>query len=490
MKAAPNHSFVFIRVHSWLMILVLCLPAYAQMSEEELRRERVETTEELQRTESLSAAAMRASRDKRGWLFDYGYTYASSYTASDENDRQPTKQDDPDHTWDNEFNIFGVVTTVDRNTKYYVRSKTKRTDNAKIGAGTKENDIEQAKIDMAYYEHTMPGKVLKSKLTVGRHFTKVGRGIAYGLTADGFSWNTKGKKMDFTVMFLRQNPGDNNIDNLSPVSGRTKRMFYGAEYKHKFRPWLKLDLFTLWNDDRNTANPYALVAGVVQRSQFESNYYGLGTEGTVFTKLNYWSEFIMVNGKTYNSATAAVPAAKVGVNASALDLGLRYLFGGDIAPTLFGEYAFGSGDADRTGNVTSSSGGSTKGDDSAFRSFGGLSMGDALSPGLSNIRILKGGGSFKPFGRWGAARWNDMTVNLTAYTYWTYAKGGATSDPFIATAAAPSKDIGNEYDLQVSWKLFNDVSYQFKWGTFQPGPAYLSNRGHETYLKMKVSFDL
>jgi len=473
--------------------LIFILPARAQMSEEEARVQMVESVEEKRHTEEMAAHALRSRRDKRGWLLDYGYTAAVSYTASDDNDRNPAAQDDPDHVWDNEYNLFGVVASVDRKAKFYARVKTLYTDNAKISPTTRESDVEQMKIDMMYFERSFPGRRIKHTLTVGRQFYKFGRGIAYGLIADGVLWRSKGRKLLVDAVFMRQKPGDNNIDNLAPGSGRTKRLFFGTECSFKFAGWLKLDLFHLWNADRNTVSPYSTgAAGQTQRSEFHSRYYGVGFEGTFFTKLNYWSEYILVRGKTYNAATAAQPvAAQVGVDADALDVGLRYLFGGDLVPALFAEYAFGSGDADRVSNVTSSRDGSSFGKDSVFRSFGGLTMGNALAPSLANIRILKAGTSFKPLGRWGASRWNDMTLNLTGYTYRSDA-GGPTSDAAIFPTgdSKSSDDIGDEYDVSLSWKMFNDMNYQFKFGSFLPGPAYGSLRGHETYMKLKVSLDL
>lgn len=484
----PSISFVCI-----LLSPVFPQPVFAQLSEEELRRERIEVTEDLERTEKLSVAATRARKDRIGWMFDYGFTSSVAYTASGNNDRNQSALDDPDHTWDNDINAYAVAENMSRSTKYYFRTKTLRTDPAKVSGSTREMDMEQLKIDMLYAQREFQGAKAKHKLTFGRQFSKVGRGIAYGLTADGLHWQTKGKKMTATALWMRQNPGDNNIDNLSPGSGRTKRWFFGAEYKHKFKKWFAADAFLLWNIDRNTEDAYAVtgLAGSLQQHKYNSQFLGFGSDGTFFSKFNYWWEYIRVSGKTYDAArNGQLTAKEVSVDGEAFDLGGRYLFGGDLSPTVFAEYAFGSGDADRISNVTSSQRGSTDGKDSVFRSFGGLTMGHALAPSLSNIRIAKLGGSAKPFGRMGAARWSDMTANLTLYSYWAYAKGGATSDPFIATSTnARSNDIGNEYDLTVSWKLFNDVNYQLKYGMFAPGEAY-ANRGHETYMKMKVSFDL
>ncbi|MBI4180243.1 alginate export family protein [bacterium] len=474
--------------------LPFSLPANAQISEEELRRERIETTEDLRRTEELTAAALRARRDKRGWLFDYGGNSSFAYTGSNDNDRDRTTPDSQDHSWDYEVNLFSVLSSVDRRTKFYARTRTLYTETKKNSPAIRGSDFNNAKIDMAYFERKFEGAALKHTLTLGRQFSMVGRGIAYGLTADGIYWESKGRKMTASLLFMRQKPGDNNIDALSPGSGRTKRWFWGAEYNHKFRSWAKLGVYTLWNKDRNTEQAYSTGAGT-QRHRFDSQYYGLGLDGTFFKKLKYWSEFIMARGKTYDDANSVpgLMSSKVNVDAEALDVGLRYLFGGDLAPTLYTEYAYGSGDADRS-NASSSRGGSSFGDDSLFRSFGGLSMGNALSPSLANIRILKAGASVKPFARMGA-RWNDMSFQVTAYTYWTAAPGGATSDPAVVTSAAAAaavsdNDIGDEYDAVISWKFFDDVKYQFKFGFFQPGPAYRGLRGSEEYFKLKVSFDL
>ena len=181
----------------------------------------------------------------------------------------------------------------------------------------------------------------------------------------------------------------------------------------------------------------------------------------------------------------------VNVNASAMDLGLRYFFGGDIAPTLYAEYGYGSGDGDRVKNVTSSKEGSTAGDDKAYRAFGGLPMGNALAPGLANIKIYKWGGSFKPFGRSPNDFWSDMTWQGAYYSYSTAVKGGATSDnPLQVGAAAKSQKIGNEMDLNVSWKILSDASYQLKLGQFKPGAAYGPSRAKQNYIKMKWTFDL
>ena len=463
-------------------------PAFAQNeNEEELRRERVEKVEEMRRTEDISGSSFRFWKEPtktRGVLFDYGSTWSPSYTTATNTDRNAGKPDAEGRTWTQDFNLYGLFVTVDRQSKFYFRSATKFTDARKrenSSPGTFRNRLDEPSIDMLYWEHNMQGKKFKNTITLGRQFADVGRGIAYGLTADGILWKTKSRKMEFNWFWFRQEPGDNNIDPSSPGSGRTKRWFTAAEFK--YRRWGQTaDFFTLLNRDKNDERA---VGG--QKYHLDSNYYGIGLEGGFFTKLSYWSEFIVETGKTYANGAAA---SRINVDAKALDAGLRYFWGGDIAPTLYAEYAFGSGDADRTGSATSSKGGSTFGDDSIFRAFGGVSMGNALAPSLANIRIYKGGASFKPFGRVASDLLNDMTLQGAYYMFRTAAKGGATSDALISAGAnAKSDDIGGEADLQLSWKITSDVSYQLKLGQFKPGAAY-ATRAKENYMKFKWTFDL
>lgn len=489
-----NKRLGFLTAFSCLVFLIPAHPAaFAQSEEEEeIRRERVEKIEDMRRTEDISGSSFSIWKQpsrKRGVLFDYGATLAPAYTTSENNDRNGNVPDPEDRTWAYDFDIYGILVSVDRKSKFYFRSATKFEDVRKMGnpsPGTFKNRLDGPSIDMLYWERKMDGKIFDHTLTLGRQFAKVGRSIAFGLTSDGILWKTKTKKTELRWFWLRQNPGDNNIDPSSPGSGRTKRWFTAAEFKYK--RWKQTaDFFVLLNRDKNneSADP-----ATGQKYRLDSEYYGLGLEGNIFSKLSYWSEFIMEQGSTYQNAAGGT-SKQVGLSAEALDVGLRYFWGGHLAPTLYAEYAYGSGDADRTGSGTSSKGGSTFGDDSIFRAFGGLSMGNALSPSLANIRIYKIGASVKPFGFAASDLINDMTVQTAFYTYTTDAKGGATSDGKIAAGAnSTSDDIGDEVDMQVSWKVLSDMSYQLKLGQFKPGPAYGATRAKENYLKLKWTFDL
>src|SRR3989338_2379739 len=394
----------------WLMVSA---GSYAQMSQEELRRERVETLDELKRTQDFSGSSSWVTRGLArglGWRMNFGGWYAPSYSSSDENDGNVARQVPLAHRWENDFRFFTNVASRSGKTQFYARMKATQSLNSTPTGAVRRRDMVGPAVDLLYLQQQYPAGGWKHQITLGRQFVMVERGISFGLTVDGLHYKALSRINEFQVFFARQNHSDDNIDNFSPGSGRTKRWFYGMEWKVKFMKTQTLDLFGLMNQDRNdeSVNP-----ATGQPHQLDSLYYGLGFEGRVIGNLRYWSMYIQESGKTYPSGGTT----KVSISSSAIDGGLRYYFATAMAPSFYVEYAAGSGDGDAQGSANSSFGGSTAGKDERFISFGGLTLGYALAPQLTNIQVYKLGASVKPFG-WSANRlWSDMSVQPKYYLY-------------------------------------------------------------------------
>lgn len=479
-------------------------PAFAQLSSEELRREQIETIEALKGTQDISGGGSKlfgALGRRTGWIFSYGASHSSSYTGGDNGtDRNSSTADSNDHTYDYEFKPFVNVTTLDRKTKGYLRLTSKYTEAKKNSAGIRGNNFIQPTVEMMYWEKSFAapaGSQVKKKLTIGRQFIQVGRGIAYAQTADGLLYDVSGlanRKGEYKFFFARQNPSDDNIDASSSGSGSTKRFFYGIRGKYQVHPKAKMSLYTVQSSDRNktesSAKTEAGVTSTIQRHKYQPQYYGIVSEGRLTKDLQYWGEYIMERGKTYDSATA-VASQLVGIRASAYTAGLRYYFPGDLKPTLFGEYTNSSGDADAFTSTNSSLGGSSAGSDKRFNPFGGLSQGFALSPTMTNMKVYKLGMSIKPFARSANRMITDLSFQPEYYYYLrqTGSIGAAAADGELSKPRSTTDKVGDEYNVSVSWRLMSDVTYQMKYGYFRPGSAYL-DRSAETYLKFKLSLDL
>ncbi len=465
-------------------LLFLNCPAYSQISMEEARREKLETVEELRRTEKVFGRSswMTSSLYRNfGWRTNVGGWVSTSYTGGDNNDRNAALPDVLDHSWDQELRFFMGISSGTGRTNFYSRLGTTYTRNSRSSVAIRSSDLIQPTFDMLYISHSLPTGRWQHQFTFGRQFVMVERGISFSAVADGLRYGIHSPINDFQFFFLRQNTSEDNIDYLATGYGHSHRWFYGAEWKLHYHPDHQVGLFMAANKDRNNDS----VDGLGQKHKLDSIYYGLGTDGRLFGKFLYWGQFIGESGKTYQSGGTT----KIDVSASALDVGFRYFFTTAVAPSLYLEYAMGSGDKDATGNVVSTLGGSTTGKDQRFISFGGLNLGYALAPQLSNIQVIKLGSSFKPFGWSASRRWSNLSVQPVYYIYSRPSAPGATSDPYISTAAGASSNIGNAYDLTVAWKAAVDANYQLKFGRFNPGSAY-TTRSNETYLRLKVSLDL
>ncbi|OGH59211.1 MAG: hypothetical protein A3G34_02710 [Candidatus Lindowbacteria bacterium RIFCSPLOWO2_12_FULL_62_27] len=459
------------------------------MSQEELRRERQETYEELRRTQDVSGGSnfiWRGLSNATGWEVDYGGWYAPQYTGGDNGtDRDKGTPDTLEHTWEHDWRFFLRITSATKKTNFYARLKTTMTYNKANTPAVDANDWALPTFDMFYMDFVRTGRTFKHTWTFGRQYAQVERGIGFGMVADGLRYEMASRRNEMQIFFMRQQPGDDNVDATAAgwSTGRTKRWFYGLEWKWKLHPkFLNTGLSVLGNIDQN----FEHADGGGQRHQLDSIYYGLGLSGNLTGRMSYWTQYIMESGKTYESGTSR----KINLDADALDAGLRYFFPTALAPTLYLEYAAGSGDGDAAVG-TSTTNGSTAGKDERFISFGGLSLGYAMAPQLINLKVWKFGGSVKPFG-WSRSRlWQELVVQPTYYTY-SKDKAGTAALPVPVpdvVATNPSKKLGSELDLTVAWRLAGDLKYQFKWGRFLPGAAY-PTRSAESYVRLKLSLDL
>jgi len=264
------------------------------------------------------------------------------------------------------------------------------------------------------------------------------------------------------------------VDLSVPGGKKSGRMFYGIEGKFLGIPNHGVYGYTVWQRDDSDENPDDLTRDF----DYNSGHFGVGTEGKLLANLRYTTEFIFETGDSVTSVTQQ----EQDVRAWAMDLSATYDVQLPTQPTLYAEYAFGSGDSDRA-NVTDTIGGNASGKDTNFLYFGYLPTGYALAPRLSNLRILKAGMAFKPLER--VARFKDLSVSVDLYRYFKDEPAGAIFD---LEAAQRDRDVGYEIDLTLAWQLLSDVSLAIEYGRFEPGPAYPSGTNDEsTYFSVGVT---
>jgi alginate production protein len=186
-------------------------------------------------------------------------------------------------------------------------------------------------------------------------------------------------------------------------------------------------------------------------------FFGLHSSGDLSDKLEYWLELAHVRGREGSRK----------IRGWGLDVGLTYVFGFCLRPSVTVAYAFGSGDGDPDDRV-----------DRHFRQtglqenearFSGVTRiqyyGELLDPELSNLAIFTGGIGIRPTKR--------SSIDLV-YHYYLQGKvstsiRGAEID---ADPSGLSKRLGSEIDLVVGYEELKGIEVKWVLGYFIPGKAF------------------
>lgn len=296
-------------------------------------------------------------------------------------------------------------------------------------------------------------------IEAGRRYYMVGQGIAYGNVNDGAelilnlnNWTIRG--------FVSQTlPHEDNIDTSVPnFENEGARTYYAAEatyvglYGH--------GIYGYFLSQRDGGGKYA--ADPLHDFTYDSEYFGLGLQGKLLPQVHYWAEAMKETGESRVFATREAKD----VDAWAADVGVTWDIDAYSHPNVTFEYAFASGDADRT-SVTDTQNGNLIGDDNNFLYFGYLPAGFAFAPRLSNLQFCKLSLLAKPFEKF--KRLENFTFGVDYYRYYKDEKSGGIYD---ADAVLNEKYVGSELDMRFSWKMLSDLSWTIEYGRFMPGDTY------------------
>ena len=300
-----------------------------------------------------------------------------------------------------------------------------------------------------------------NKLFLGRKFFTIGTGIVFNGRGDGGEFNFYSRYVDVKLFgaYTGLLKTDNNPYNLSDkdIADGAKRMFTGGTIS-KGRWNQTVYLLGLMQIDKGKEE-----SG--EKSRYNSNYVGIGLKG-VFGEAYYFAEFIHETGESYIDGTSE----KEDVKANAAIIGLNYYLNQSYNPVLLFQYAYGSGDKDRSDYKSPT--GNTSGSDNGFLYFGSFAGGYGLKPILSNIHIIRVGWSFVPL--YDSKNISLRRMNLIAkYSY--YLKDESKSGINYGEASKNSRDIGHGFDVAFRWKVFSDLSFHINYALFVPGNAYASS---------------
>jgi len=155
------------------------------------------------------------------------------------------------------------------------------------------------------------------------------------------------------------------------------------------------------------------------------------------------------------------------IEAWAFEASLHYSANVITHPNLSVQYAFGTGDPDRSAKVVTTTPGNKEGTtDRNFLNFGYIDTGLSLAPRLSNLQMLKFGLSMTPSE---FIKKKNVSLNSTFFIFRKDKKEAEISDN---RAVIARRDIGKEIDISIVWKTFSDLNVSVDYGRFYPGDAY------------------
>ena len=324
---------------------------------------------------------------------------------------------------------------------------------------------------------TQPSDPLQLKVRVGRQTVEFGTGYALHLPMDAVLLDAKLKDLRVQGLIGRAVPDYPNIDRSEPVAEHSDRCFYGVQMSYEGWQHHVPFIYALWNNDRTRAWPHT---DWLQNYAYDSFYLGTGAHGSIVHNLNYWAEGVFESGHSFGDHAFLHQDY---IQAWGWDLGLEKLFDVPTRPRASVEYMFASGDGDRLLSPTNAPGGNRPGTpDTSFVAFGARDAGISLAPALSNLHIWRVGGALAPLERWEFFR--DLEIGTNWFLYYKNQAGGAISD---TTATQSSGYVGWEMDYFINWRLTSDLSWTMRWGTFNPGTAYV-DRASRCFLMTGVTW--
>lgn len=416
------------------------------------------------------------------WVVDCGGWFTSLYIYNRDDDNDSDIRDLVRGAWFQDLRLWTKV-VYKQKFSLYLRLKdayvARDASDSYTGVGS---DNSGPTLDLGYVNINLEDLAKHtSNLIVGRQYLSLGRAITYSEINDGIQLTAAiSKNWNLKAFAAQARPGEDNIDySLPSYDKHGERSFWGAQLDYVGIEDQIIYAYFLIQRDRAKEDP----EDTTQNYDYNSEYYSLGTSGKIFDKkIEYWAELIKEYGEDYTD-TSVSTLSKTDIDAWAIDLGAKHRFECWMHPTVDFEYAFGSGDPDRTKVDVTKNGGNTSNDDTNFLYFGGLYAGYALSPRLSNINIYKLGVSFIPFEKTKIG--DNIICGLKCYYYLKDKNTGGISD---LEASEPNGDIGEEVDFYTYWKATTNTYLSIRGGVFFPGDAYPpTNNDRESYILLSLT---
>ncbi len=491
-------------ISSSLLLILLCFNRYsgAQEPKKEEKKDAVEAVKETTDTEKESTVKTGNTKNKEEGKEEGSFTEEDDrffpYEA-DDNDMMPVKVKESLKYkgiqyggWvtpvfisqkDNTGSLTSFITTArlwmrsylwDKSF-VYIRGKDVYQKIISQSDSYKLSDDNLLDLDLAFISLWNSGKSLR--FYIGRKYFLLGSGIVFNGRGDGGQLDFYSRYIDIKLFgaYTGLLNKDNNPYGLSDkdLSEGAKRIFAGGSFSFDLSNQI-FYLLGMAQIDRGDQE-----SGV--KSRYQSQYYGAGLKGVAKKSISYNGELIFETGTSYT-----VNNEKSDILAFAGIFNLNYYIDAKLKPVLIAQYAYGSGDKDRSDNKSSN--GNISGNDTSFIYFGTYVGGYAIRPLIANIHIIRGGFSIAPFSESNNPYLKRMTI-ITKYSY--YMKDKKSGKINYGEATQSELFVGQGIDISFRWKIFYDLSAFVNYALFLPGNAYNDTENDKStflMLGLNISF--
>ncbi len=349
-----------------------------------------------------------------------------------------------------------------------------------IDRWTYEFDLRQAAA--AYHGKSLDWNF---NLVLGRQFVDWGSGLT--LSENLYAARPTFEFGRFTLETLAGvTPGDQSVTDFdasrADFNEETWRGFFGGRLSYRTRSNEEFYTFVLaqvdYNEDSGSRPPLPVEVDF----DYNSQYLGFGSTGSLFARMLYEAEFVYEFGESQSDPLRGAQTGE-DIGAFAARGQATWLFADANNSRAEFEAIFASGDRDRL--VTSDTvGGNLSGtDDHSFNSMGFVNTGLAFAPSLSNLMSYRLGASTFPFPE--VDYLEQFQIGADGFMLFKL-------DPKAPIDEPTSRDyfLGFEMDYYLNYRVTSDLAFSVRYGVFFPSAAVETEKDtrHFVFLGMTLSF--
>jgi len=261
----------------------------------------------------------------------------------------------------------------------------------------------------------------------------------------------------------------------------TARQYAGGKLEYRgisgHRPYIFYMTQTDGNAGQQTVIQPNILGGVPTTFNYDSNYLGVGSVGSIGADIIYRAEFVQQWGTTLSDSLnrnpvftpetlagqpLATPQQDTTISAQAGLVGLTWLARDESDFRVDFQLVIGSGDTNRLDSGTTFGGIAPRNIDHGFNSNGFVNTGLALAPFPTNIAVPSLGFSFNPLAS--IPLFKDLRYGLTGYLFNKLERNAPIS--VLTRPGVPF--IGGEIDQTLDWRISSDLNLNIRYGIFWP----------------------